>query len=186
MEAVHLAPLRRRDADILRRAASNHCCAAGHGPAAVCAAICGAQLCHAEGSGGACAGRHAAAGRLCSTDSFSRVRSSHVLQQWSTCALDSRVSPLQGKPGEAVPKLKQDWKDAIVANWKLWPVFQFVNFRFVPPEQRVRSLGRRPCQMQSVFLLHVSSTLGSQFYCLHTDNTCADAMCRCCSPAWCH
>jgi hypothetical protein len=44
---------------------------------------------------------------------------------------------LEGKPGEAVPKLKQDWKDAIVANWKLWPVFQFVNFRFVPPEQRV-------------------------------------------------
>jgi Mpv17 / PMP22 family len=43
----------------------------------------------------------------------------------------------QGKPGEAVPKLKQDWKDAIIANWKLWPFFQFVNFRFVPPEQRV-------------------------------------------------
>lgn len=77
------------------------------------------------------------------------MRSSRVLQQSLTCVLDSRVYPLQGKPGEAVPKLKQDWKDAIVANWKLWPVFQFVNFRFVPPEQRVRSMGHRPCQLCS-------------------------------------
>jgi len=45
----------------------------------------------------------------------------------------------QGKPQDAIPKLKQDWKDAIIANWKLWPFFQFVNFRFVPPEQRVRA-----------------------------------------------
>lgn len=44
---------------------------------------------------------------------------------------------LEGQPQEVVPKLKQDWRNAILANWKLWPMFQFVNFRFVPPEQRV-------------------------------------------------
>lgn len=80
------------------------------------------------------------------------MRSSHVLQQSLTCVLDSRVYSLQGKPGEAVPKLKQDWKDAIVANWKLWPVFQFVNFRFVPPEQRVRSMGTNPANCVSAAL----------------------------------
>jgi Mpv17 / PMP22 family len=103
----------------------------------------------------------AAAGRLRSTDAFSCVRSSHVRQQSSACVLNSRMSPLQGKPGEAVPKLKQDWKDAIVANWKLWPVFQFVNFRFVPPEQRVRAMGTDPDECKAVFLLHVSSTVRS-------------------------
>jgi Mpv17 / PMP22 family len=100
-------------------------------------------------------------------DAVACVRSLHVLQQSSACVLNSRMSLLQGKPGEAVPKLKQDWKDAMIANWKLWPFFQFVNFRFVPPEQRVRSMGHGPCQMQSVFLLHCSSTLGQCFLCLH-------------------
>lgn len=30
-----------------------------------------------------------------------------------------------------------DWGHVVVANWKLWVPFQFLNFRFVPPQLQV-------------------------------------------------
>ncbi|KAG0592470.1 hypothetical protein KC19_1G254500 [Ceratodon purpureus] len=44
---------------------------------------------------------------------------------------------LEGRPKDVVPKLKQDWKPAVIANWKLWIPFQFVNFLFVPQQLQV-------------------------------------------------
>ncbi|ESW34014.1 hypothetical protein PHAVU_001G116800 [Phaseolus vulgaris] len=44
---------------------------------------------------------------------------------------------LEGKPSEVVPKLKQGWFSAVLANWKLWIPFQFLNFRFVPQQFQV-------------------------------------------------
>jgi hypothetical protein len=35
-------------------------------------------------------------------------------------------------------KLKQDWWPAVQTNWKIWIPFQFLNFRFVPPQLQVR------------------------------------------------
>ncbi|CAJ1917021.1 unnamed protein product [Sphenostylis stenocarpa] len=44
---------------------------------------------------------------------------------------------LEGKPSQAVPKLQQEWFSAVLANWKLWIPFQFLNFRFVPQQFQV-------------------------------------------------
>ncbi|KAK7286641.1 hypothetical protein RJT34_21781 [Clitoria ternatea] len=44
---------------------------------------------------------------------------------------------LEGKPSQAVPKLKQEWFSAVLANWQLWIPFQFLNFRFVPQQFQV-------------------------------------------------
>jgi hypothetical protein len=44
---------------------------------------------------------------------------------------------LEGRPKDIVPKLKQDWKPAVVANWKLWIPFQFINFLVVPQQLQV-------------------------------------------------
>ena len=33
--------------------------------------------------------------------------------------------------------MKRDWKDAVIANWKLWIPFQFLNFRFIPQNLQV-------------------------------------------------
>ncbi|XP_027350323.1 protein sym-1 isoform X2 [Abrus precatorius] len=41
---------------------------------------------------------------------------------------------LEGRPSQAVPKLKQEWFSAVLANWQLWIPFQFLNFRFVPQQ----------------------------------------------------
>ena len=32
---------------------------------------------------------------------------------------------------------RPDWGNVVVANWKLWVPFQFINFRFVPPNLQV-------------------------------------------------
>ena len=32
---------------------------------------------------------------------------------------------------------RPDWGNVVVANWKLWVPFQFINFRFVPPSLQV-------------------------------------------------
>jgi len=37
-----------------------------------------------------------------------------------------------------LPKLKQDWSKVVVTNWYLWVPFQFINFRFVPPQLTAR------------------------------------------------
>ncbi|KAK4525096.1 hypothetical protein GAYE_SCF08G3001 [Galdieria yellowstonensis] len=34
-------------------------------------------------------------------------------------------------------KLRQDWKTAIFASWKVWPLAHAINFRFVPSNQRL-------------------------------------------------
>ncbi|XP_061344534.1 uncharacterized protein LOC133290470 [Gastrolobium bilobum] len=44
---------------------------------------------------------------------------------------------LEGGPSQAVPKLKQEWFSAVLANWQLWIPFQFLNFRFVPQQFQV-------------------------------------------------
>ncbi|GMY19815.1 protein sym-1 [Fagus crenata] len=44
---------------------------------------------------------------------------------------------LEGRPSQAIPKLQQEWFSAVLANWKLWIPFQFLNFRFVPQQFQV-------------------------------------------------
>ncbi|KAJ4848101.1 hypothetical protein Tsubulata_023522 [Turnera subulata] len=49
----------------------------------------------------------------------------------------STLVTLEGRPSEVVPKLQQEWFSAVLANWKLWIPFQFLNFRFVPQQFQV-------------------------------------------------
>uniref|UniRef100_A0A803LZV1 Uncharacterized protein n=2 Tax=Chenopodium quinoa TaxID=63459 RepID=A0A803LZV1_CHEQI len=49
----------------------------------------------------------------------------------------STLITLEGRPSEVVPKLKQEWVSSVIANWKLWIPFQFLNFRFVPQQFQV-------------------------------------------------
>ncbi|WJX78066.1 hypothetical protein P8452_61323 [Trifolium repens] len=49
----------------------------------------------------------------------------------------SSLVTLEGRPSQAVPKLKQEWFSAVLANWQLWIPFQFINFRFVPQHFQV-------------------------------------------------
>ncbi|CAK9322805.1 unnamed protein product [Citrullus colocynthis] len=44
---------------------------------------------------------------------------------------------LEGRPSQIIPKLQQEWFSSVVANWKLWIPFQFLNFRFVPQQFQV-------------------------------------------------
>jgi hypothetical protein len=44
---------------------------------------------------------------------------------------------LEGRPGDAVAKIKADLPSALKANWSLWVPANFVNFRFVPPVLQV-------------------------------------------------
>ncbi len=45
---------------------------------------------------------------------------------------------VQGKTADIESKMKRDWKEAVIANWKLWIPFQFLNFRFIPQNLQVR------------------------------------------------
>ena len=45
---------------------------------------------------------------------------------------------IQGKAGDIQSKMKGDWKEAVIANWKLWIPFQFLNFRFIPQNLQVQ------------------------------------------------
>ncbi|CAI9102886.1 OLC1v1001252C1 [Oldenlandia corymbosa var. corymbosa] len=49
----------------------------------------------------------------------------------------STLVTLEGRPAQVIPKLKQEWFSAVVANWQLWIPFQFLNFRFVPQQFQV-------------------------------------------------
>lgn len=49
----------------------------------------------------------------------------------------STLITLEGRPSEVVPKLRQEWFSSVLANWKLWIPFQFLNFRFVPQQFQV-------------------------------------------------
>ncbi|CAL8462289.1 g1820 [Coccomyxa elongata] len=54
---------------------------------------------------------------------------------WAPIFLSTIVAAqftLEGKSGEVVPKLKQDMKEILMTNWKVWIPFQFFNFNFVP------------------------------------------------------
>ncbi|KAH7291070.1 hypothetical protein KP509_30G075200 [Ceratopteris richardii] len=54
----------------------------------------------------------------------------------------SALMTLEGHANDIVPKLKQDWLSAVVANWKIWIPFQFLNFLLVP-QQLQRKLAIR-------------------------------------------
>lgn len=49
----------------------------------------------------------------------------------------SALLTLEGRPGDALAKVKADLPSAIKANWALWVPANFVNFRFVPPHLQV-------------------------------------------------
>uniref|UniRef100_A0A803LT87 Uncharacterized protein n=1 Tax=Chenopodium quinoa TaxID=63459 RepID=A0A803LT87_CHEQI len=49
----------------------------------------------------------------------------------------STLITLEGRPSQVAPKLKQEWVSSVIANWKLWIPFQFLNFRFVPQQFQV-------------------------------------------------
>ncbi|KAI4319649.1 hypothetical protein MLD38_033226 [Melastoma candidum] len=49
----------------------------------------------------------------------------------------SALVTLEGRPSEVLLKLRQEWFPAVLANWKLWIPFQFLNFRFVPQQFQV-------------------------------------------------
>ncbi|KAM7258554.1 hypothetical protein ACFE04_014295 [Oxalis oulophora] len=49
----------------------------------------------------------------------------------------SSLVTLEGRPTDVIPKLKQEWFSAVLANWQLWIPFQFLNFRFVPQQFQV-------------------------------------------------
>lgn len=46
---------------------------------------------------------------------------------------------MQGKPEAVKAKLQQDLLPAVKVNWILWIPAQFINFKFVPPNLRVRA-----------------------------------------------
>ncbi|KAE8125110.1 hypothetical protein FH972_019945 [Carpinus fangiana] len=49
----------------------------------------------------------------------------------------STLMTLEGRPSQIIPKLQQEWFPGVLANWKLWIPFQFLNFRFVPQQFQV-------------------------------------------------
>ncbi|MCO5578102.1 hypothetical protein L7F22_031940 [Adiantum nelumboides] len=49
----------------------------------------------------------------------------------------SALMTLEGHSYDIVPKLKQDWFTVVLANWKIWIPFQFLNFLFVPQQLQV-------------------------------------------------
>ncbi|KAH9295412.1 hypothetical protein KI387_039000, partial [Taxus chinensis] len=49
----------------------------------------------------------------------------------------SSLLTLEGRSSEILPKLRQDWFASVVANWKLWIPFQFLNFLVVPQQFQV-------------------------------------------------
>lgn len=52
-------------------------------------------------------------------------------------AFFSALLTLEGHTSSIVPKLRQDWPSAVVANWKIWIPFQFLNFLLVPQQLQV-------------------------------------------------
>ena len=53
--------------------------------------------------------------------------------------------------------MKRDWKEAVIANWKLWIPFQFLNFRFIPQSLQVRTTSQRlPCDWSAFELVAIA------------------------------
>lgn len=49
----------------------------------------------------------------------------------------SLMAVLQGKGHEIPQRLQTTYPDAVLANWKLWPAAQIINFKFVPLQHQV-------------------------------------------------
>lgn len=49
----------------------------------------------------------------------------------------SSLVTLEGHPENVSAKLKQDWFNTLVVNWKIWVPAQIINFSMVPPPLRV-------------------------------------------------
>ncbi|KAH7352860.1 hypothetical protein KP509_19G067900 [Ceratopteris richardii] len=49
----------------------------------------------------------------------------------------SALMTLEGHSSEIAPKLKHDWLGIVLANWKIWIPFQFLNFLLVPQQLQV-------------------------------------------------
>lgn len=49
----------------------------------------------------------------------------------------SALLTLEGRPSQVMQKLQQDWFSSVLANWKLWIPFQFLNFLIVPQQFQV-------------------------------------------------
>ncbi|KAL1819814.1 hypothetical protein DCAR_0416131 [Daucus carota subsp. sativus] len=49
----------------------------------------------------------------------------------------STLLTLEGRPSQVMQKLQQDWFSSVLANWKLWIPFQFLNFLIVPQQFQV-------------------------------------------------
>lgn len=55
-----------------------------------------------------------------------------------------RLSPFRDSPvlpnhsiDQLVSKIKQDLVRGVTASWKVWPLVHVINFRFIPPQQRL-------------------------------------------------
>jgi len=47
------------------------------------------------------------------------------------------MATVQGAPEESVKRLQDGWLDAVVMNYKIWPLAQVINFRFIPVQHQV-------------------------------------------------
>lgn len=56
---------------------------------------------------------------------------------------------MQGQASDIPAKLRQDLKPTMIANWKVWVPFQFINFRFVPQSLQARPAPRAACPAAS-------------------------------------
>lgn len=50
----------------------------------------------------------------------------------------SSIMALEGHAGDVPAKLRADLPTMVRSNWTLWVPFQFVNFRYVPPQLQAR------------------------------------------------
>ncbi|KAL1810684.1 hypothetical protein ACET3Z_020749 [Daucus carota] len=79
----------------------------------------------------------------------------------------SALLTLEGRPSLVLPKLQQEWFPTVIANWKLWIPFQFLNFLFVQQQFQVLAanslalIWNFDAESQS-FRLVVGSALSSQ------------------------
>lgn len=50
----------------------------------------------------------------------------------------SVITFMEGKDGNTIrTKIKDNWWTTLLANWKIWPIFQLFNFYFVPVQHRL-------------------------------------------------